>query len=404
VVVNPYVVENMLFRFDNIFMMLALLCSLLSAYISMANDSRNLPLQVIFLLGSLFLYQGALSAYFVILLYLLIEKVSLGEQPLSWLKSVRYWIYTMFCTAILYLPIIYNVNYVFRNQKKFEGKKLSEYGQFVLRKISGYLENLYVDWHCTTVGVLIFVFILGFIVYFLMVAWKHKANSLDFVKRSVLLGILFFFFFLSPAGITILFNHAGVTFHSWQAARMLYSIGVLVPIVLTNASLFFEKIIFLRVIYKIFAVVFLVWNMTFANLVGNLVNQKFSLQNDISKDIANDLYYIRKNHLISEIAIKYSLPFSNAALASVLKEYPILLGILGSQWCMPPICNVLLKYNDQWCPLTRPASCNDLKNNTKLVDRMWYALYTKGNTLLIELKASPFRKDSWKFGTAVGCD
>jgi hypothetical protein len=163
--------------------------------------------------------------------------------------------------------------------------------------------------------------------------------------------------------------------------------GIIISVILHNASRLFEKVYILRALYKFFSVVFLIWNVVFANSAGNLLNHKYSLQCDISKDIANDLYSIRKKHNISKIRVKWpACTFFNAFIRGQ-KKYPILKSIIGHNWDKPIFSNILLKYNGEFYPEVK-GYLSGMEKSTKIIDRMWYALYLLEDTLIIEIKES----------------
>jgi hypothetical protein len=358
----------------------------MAAYVSVMDDLRNLLLQTALLFGSLLLYQGALPAYFTIFLYLLLRKVSHGGKFLHCVTFAKLWIYTMGITAVLYAPVAYNLNYVHRNRKAFEGSNLWGYMEFVWKRIGGYFTEIYVNWNHTIVGQISFLFIVGFLIHLLMETWKYKSSGIDFARRCLVISPLFFLFLLSPAGLTILFNHAGNYAAGEFPPRVIYSAPIVIALALEGAQPLFSKIYLLRTFSKVFAGIFLLWNISFTNLTGNLLERQFNIQNDIAKDIAEDLYNI-KNHCDYRIAVKYPYPTFWPAFVGAFEEYPVLKIILGYQWHRPIFCNVLLRYNGRWYPrIFGQESISD--KAIRLADRMWYALYADGDTLIIELKPS----------------
>jgi hypothetical protein len=315
----------------------------------------------------------------------LIEKISSGEKMLSMIKSTKYWWYTAICTAALYSPIVYNIKYTKLGEKIFVGNCLSEYLEFVFNKICRYFGTVYLSWSCTHVGVIVSIFILGFIAHFFVVCWKNKLNYRDYVVRSVFLSILIFAFFLSPIGILVFFNHAGVEFRI--PPRMLYSISIATFVVLHKASIFFEKKLILGAIRNFFSIIFLVWNVAFMNICGNLMKQKYELRNAISYSIANELCSIQKENISKVIVATCG---NTNFFANAVEEYPFLKMILENGWQSPIFSSILIRHNGNFYPLVIKSSETDLpKDLVEIVDRLWYTLYFSGkDTLVIKVKGS----------------
>ncbi|MDR1333975.1 MAG: glucosyltransferase domain-containing protein [Holosporaceae bacterium] len=380
ITVNPYLLETIIFRFDNHFMTLGLLAALLAAYISSQNDSRNFILPAVLLFCSLSLYQAALSAYFIVFFYLLIDKVSQRENISSLVKFMKNWGYALASAAVLYLPVALNIHYTKISEKTFIGNNFEEYFNFVLKKVYYYFENIYQDWHSTYVGVLFSIFILGFIAYFFTMAWKNKSSYRDYAFRSVLLAILIFAFFLSPIGITIFFNHAGAR-PDTTPLRIIYSIVIAFFLILHRAHLFFEKKFLLEPISKFFAFVFLLWNITLTNATGNLMKQKCELQNGICSNIAEDIYSFPRKQDIKRVLI--ACDYIPIFLKKALQEYPVLNKIFAHQWNRPFFSNILLKYNGEFFPFLEKHLVRVPDDAVEIVDRQWYKLYFSEKDLLI---------------------
>jgi hypothetical protein len=131
--------------------------------------------------------------------------------------------------------------------------------------------------------------------------------------------------------------------------------------------------------------ILLIWNMVFMNVAGNILNHKYLLYNDIGKDMAGDLYEIRKTTDISGVkVVNYDSVVSNAMITA-MERYPIL-QILRDRWDKVIFSAMLLKYNGQFFPYVRKGHPDDIRGATKTYDRMWYDLYIKKNTLIIYLK------------------
>jgi hypothetical protein len=370
--------------------MIALLCTVLSAYLSIGNDPRNIPFQIILLWSGLLFYQAALSAYFIIFLYILINKISGGEKLLNVIKAAKYWIYTMCCTAILYLPIAFSINYCKRSEKIFEGSCFLEYLGFVQQKIFFYFENIYSDWKNTHVGAIVSVFIIGFVISLFVETWKNRSNYLDYIARNISLSALVFAFFLAPIGVTIFFNHAGSDSLENVPLRIIYTLGIVISLAMCSSSLFFEKIYFFRIVHKIFSIIFVIWNIVFTNAAGNLLKQQCQLHDDISRNIAEDLYNLQKSTNNNISAIEFLChKFTTTAAFTAKQEYPILERILVLRWGNPLFCNALLKYNGHFLPRICNVRAKDIKtrDKKKVVDRMWYVCYlVENNTMLVEVK------------------
>ena len=75
VALNPYILEVFLFRFDNLFINIAYLCSTLAAYLSTKNNKGCLGFQILFLFYCLIFYQAAISAYCIIFIFKFLEEI-----------------------------------------------------------------------------------------------------------------------------------------------------------------------------------------------------------------------------------------------------------------------------------------------------------------------------------------
>ena len=118
VTVNPFLLSIMLFRFDNPFTTLALLITILAAYLSSLNEKKYIFAQIILLLIPLMMYQAAVSAYITIFAYLFIENISSGKDVKITIYQMRGWFYTIIITFICYIPFSCSLTYFLSKYNK----------------------------------------------------------------------------------------------------------------------------------------------------------------------------------------------------------------------------------------------------------------------------------------------
>jgi hypothetical protein len=230
------------------------------------------------------------------------------------------------------------------------------------------------------------LFIVGFIVRFFVESWKNKSNCFDYCVRCFFLFLFIFAFFLAPMGVTVFFNHAGNDGTCEISARIIYAIGIALSLIIRDGLIFFKEISVFRTLSKAFSVLLIVWSFFFPNWMANLLKCNDTIQNDITRDIANDLYSIRKTNDISKIKMIHYF-FLSTACFNATREYPFLKRILDLKWDKPLFSGALLRYNGKFYPIIRRGKIEDIKGATKIADRMWYDLYLSGNnTLIIQIK------------------
>lgn len=331
IVVNPYLLECMMFRFDNPFMMLALLCSVLSAYLSCFNDKKLMLMQVVLLLYSLFLYQPAISAYFIILLYFLLLELGENKTLVSIVVGKRYFVYGFMIATLCYLPFVSKVTY--RREETgdlFLIPSSLENIRKILKNIYLYIENLRVDWLCNSSGKIFFFLSVIFSIFFIVGVFKNIKNRVTSFNRSILTFLLLIVFFISPLGVFAFLAalcHDGVLIYS----RILYAFGVLISIVLYKNYQSIEKYKFLKVIYATYLSFFGIWNVIFLNSAGNITYQYRKLQDYVCYDLVKDVYDIMENNSnLKYFSIRGWVSSQN--LANFSQIYPIIDKIIPEQW------------------------------------------------------------------------
>lgn len=322
IVINPLLAESMLFKFDNIFFMVALVLTVIAAHISANNSSlTHCIIQTTLLFCSLETYQAAFNAYGIIFTYLFIKDIQAGHAILETIKKMKYWIYSAISAALLYLPSIYKVNYCSWNGSMFI--KLQDI-HLILDNIALYYSELFYDWNQNLIGIVAFLLLLIFCFTIL----KDNGTSL---KTTTVLLILLFIFFTMPYGVNaFLYYSQQMTF---VPSRIIYSAGIMMSFAMFES---YRSLQNYALAYKALTVtmsLFTFWNITFVNSLGNLHNAQEQLFHQVIASVSENIaqYNKEKNNSAS-----YFLYFKDSlitlALDNFAKSAPIAKKILISPW------------------------------------------------------------------------
>ena len=389
IIVSPYILTLMMLRFDNPFILLSLLLVMLSAYLSSFNDRRYLLHQIILLMLSLFTYQTALFAYFIVFIYLFICEIRGGQTLYSTLYEMRYWILTLAITGICYSPFLSFITYfrgsngsIFINVFDIENFKL------IWRNIYLYFSTIYTDWSPSPVEniffAMVFVFVLNSIIK-TIINTKSIVSTLIVIFSSVA-------FLLAPMGLCLFMVSLNYKMLD-VVTRVMYSVGVLISLILFDNYLLFKRNNISRTFYKSVVFCFCMWLIIFSNSFNNIVSNFRILEEQVSYDIAKDISEITKtNQQISTVYIKGSV--YSQAMVNFSKLYPILNKAIPELWSVTDYCRVAL-LNPKFCRqlIKGGMTVNKLsfeKENIekrKLIKKhMWYDVFICENKLQFILK------------------
>lgn len=389
IVINPYLCEVMMYRFDNPFITLSLLFVALSAYLSSFNCKENFWYQSVLFMLSFFTYQAASFAYFSIFTYLFISEIRSGNNFISAIRVMKYWIFTLLSTFLIYLPCMQYITYsrgedgvLIIIPKDFESLKI------IFANIYRYFSVLTSDWGSNAIGQIVFLMAIIFVLdNFLRTYRKNKSL---FSILIVLIGI--FFLFLCPFGLCIFLRH--IAFEGNECfVRVLHSIGVIISLIFLENQRLFCKIKYGDKFFNAIISCLCIWCIIFLNSLSNIIHHFRTLQQHVSYDIAKDIHELTDmNKNISKICIKGSV--STPAMTNFANLYPMVHRLIPEKWPAPDYCRVALMNSDfskqllKYSTIRRTFFENYYKKRTKIKSYMWYDVFVlDGEVLLIKLKA-----------------
>lgn len=332
VVSNPYMFEIMMFRFDNPFSTLALLFCIISAYISARNSRKLLFTQTGIFFLSLFMYQPASSAYFILGIYKFLEEIRAGRPLTQTISKMRYWLYTVLISVIAYIPFTYLFNY----RVTEDGTMLAlpfniQNIDIILGNIGTYYSNLYTDWSQNTAGILFFFIFFISVLYY---ATKIKKFSSICVYLT---GV--FVLTLCPLGASTVLKD--LICNETIPPRSLYSTGILISGMLYGACELFKTSKKAFAFYGLVVAFLCTWSTVFLNSAGNIIHSLRLLQRHVLYDVAKDVHEIReKNRNLSGFCCTGNL--QTYSMNKFADLYPIIYRIIPEQWYIPTMCQIAL--------------------------------------------------------------
>lgn len=398
VVINPYLLEVMMYHFDSPFITLALLLVVLAAYFASFNDKKWLLLQTILLFSSLFLYQAAFSAYFVVFLYKFIKEI---EQQVSSKKSfsetvfkMRYWIYSILICFICYAPLLKLLSYcrdpkdgIFIIPTNFENCSL------IIKNIARYFSIMYSDWSVNLAGLIFLHLILFFAIISFVKVWR--IGKFSYLTSTVTVIFILFLLLLSPCGVYPFLHVAIFKGNTSILPRVMYSVGILIAIALHDNYLTFKRLgNGLTRFYISIITVLGIWTIVFLNSAGNTIHYFRILEQLVTYDVSKDIFEITQiNKNISEICIVGSV--ESSAMRNFSREYPMIERIIPEKWSAPTYCRMALM-NPSFYQFLEGTGKNyrelQYRSKNKIKETMWYDVYiTDSKLLLFELKG----KSKW---------
>lgn len=300
VVVNPYLLDVMMFRFDNFFIVSALFVAIFAAYLSFLNqekkkidrNKRLLLASITLLFSSLFIYQAASFVYLLIFTYFFMLRISEGQSFLYALREMWHWILTLVVTLILYMPLTKFIAYLKLNDSSalFLIPRNLENIKIVLRNFADHFQQLWNGWTLSLSGNFCIVVSLLFIAHLIYRTFKNTKSFL----YSIFVLFLIVVFFLSPSGIYY-FMYIVDYQKRCIDPRIMYSMGVLLSLLLLNNYRLMQQIqkswscSRITDIFGCIVGLFCIWNVLWANSVGKIFAESFKVQNHIFHDAAVDI-------------------------------------------------------------------------------------------------------------------
>ena len=385
VVVNPYMLEIMLFRFDNPFSTLALLLVVASAYLSSFNAKKFWIPQTAILFLSFFMYQIAASAYFIICAYTFLKEIRDGKTLKQTISEMRYWAYTILTVACCYFPFTHFLKYsVAENGKSFAIPKDWESIKIIAANGYKYFSNLYMDWSDNTIGQIFFTLFAIFVINMLVQTYR-KTKSIVSVTSSCL-GI--FIFSLCPLGTCIILRIISFAGNESILPRCLYSFGLLISLVCYENYKIFGKIKIARRFFAFLMVILCLWNIIFLNSAANVIRYFRMIQQNVLYDISKDIYEItNKNPKISGVCVTGSIKTN--VTVNFVKSYPIIDRLIPEKWRIPYLCQIALMNPDfcdgvlKYLPLEKTLEENRYRNKKKIKKTSHYDVYTLDDKIVV---------------------
>lgn len=339
IIVNPFLAECMLYKFDNVFFMLALLLVIIAAYISVKKQSLTHCLwQIALLFCSLGTYQSAVNAYGIIFTYFFIKKIYAGYSVWEAIKDMKYWIYSAISAALLYIPTLLGIKYCVVNGSNF----IVPYNVTNIREISNniiqYYSEFFQDWTVNCTGIIA----LGFLFLFCVILIKDSIKSLKKILFTLFLVLIFF---TMPYGINAFTHHTLMNTH--VCPRILYTFDIMLSLAMFESYNALKKYVLLSNTSTITMALFAFWNITFTNSLGNMHNVQEQLFTNAMICLSHDIneYNVRTDNK-SGYLMYFKNNLSSPALDNFIKLYPIAKKILLVTCGYMRTCNMLLNQAD----------------------------------------------------------
>ena len=336
VALNPYILEVFLFRFDNLFINVAYLCSTLAAYLSTKNNRGCLGFQILFLFYCLIFYQAAISAYCIIFIFKFLEEIICKNSIDRVIRKFSDWFATIFFTLILYLPLLLNLDTEVRNPDRC--KYIIPYDfenlEIICKNFLDYLIEFKADWSETVVGIFIFALFLITLADCLIRACK-KENLLKKIFNLFMVILLFFGLLVAIFGVnTFLPKSYYISFEKINP-RTIYCIGIAISFLFfynfkNFCILNSQKL--LSTLYKIALFIFSLWNIVILNSFGNIFDKQYGFLNHIYYELGKDLNEIMQDSNEKELYLHFNgLPKVSSANL-FLSEYPFFNKFFIKDW------------------------------------------------------------------------
>ena len=400
IVVNPFLLEVMLFRFDNFFITLSLLIVTIAAYLSIKNDKIHFITQSLLLFLSLFVYQAAISVYLTILVYEFIKKIRLGNKLIATIQQMKYWFYSIIVSALGYMPLLQCLNYY----KTEDGSVLVlpynwENTKMVMNNIFGYFNTLYNDWVHSVIGFILLIIVCIFVVNSLIKTMKITKS----IGSVLLVSFCLFVLIICPSGLYICLKYKETAL---VPPRLLCGAGAFIAIVNYEVYLLLKKTKITDFFIKTILCLTITWNLMFLNSAVNIMRENFKFRSLLEYDIAKDVFELSKTYPeISHFEIVGEV--ETQATTNFFKLYPIMNKIFPEKFNIFTYYRLGFMHNGLKEELENERSVffNNPKYHSKqlIKECMSYDLYILDNRILyIVLKKDVDREKRPRFIMKVG--
>lgn len=377
VIVNPYMLEVMLYKFDNPYMTLALLMVVAAAYLTRLQKISAIIIAILLLLISMFTYQVAINAYLIIFAYLFINEISSGTPVTESFRKMRHWFGVLSATVCLFLPFTTLISYYRESDGtliivpyNFEKLKI------IIANISDYFSACCSDWSDNTVGAVFFVLFFGFCLKKIMQTLSNRRSLLPLI----VLIISLFLFALCPFGVFTVLN-SKIYNYSTSGVRILYPMGILLSIVLLENQKLFEKVKNAKIFFNCILICLCMWILFFLNSAGNLIHGFRLLEQQVNYDIAKDVNaIIKENKAIAKVCVSGHI--RAPATENFWRIYPIMWKMIPEWWNN---CRLILNSPPFETKSTYVASTfseDDFREKKLVKKHMWYDIFVLDNELL----------------------
>lgn len=408
VVINPYLLDVMMFRFDNIFIVLALFIVIFAAYLSTLNQKNLILASVALLFMSLFIYQAASFAYIVISVYTFMLHISSGRHFFEIFHRMRCWFLTIAITTVLYIPFLRFIAYfrVKQDSQMFLVPYNLENQKIIFENFITYFRQLWNEWSPNLAGN--FCILLTAIFCFKFFVETAKNTKSAFCVISMML--LIFAFFLSPTG-TYYFMKIIYIKKKVIDPRVMYSIGILISLLLVNSYRLTQRYFRSQKATNVFGGIvgiFCLWNIVFVNSVTNVFAESFQMQQCIFRDVLKDISEITSgNDQINNLLILGKI--KTQKIEELSKKYPVvnqlsfggwnytkaalLCGEFAKKLVTPSTSSMMYFRNNEIYSLDK-AGHKIIPVKTKVKQRMWYDIFLLNKNILLVIMKHKAEEDS----------
>lgn len=354
VVVNQYLLDVMMFRFDNVFIVFALFTAILAAYISSYVSSLDqastrklafLSATVMLLFFSLFMYQAALFAYPLIFVYFLMLRISHGQNLFYALSKMQHWILAIIITFILYVPFTKFIVYLKLNgnSELFLIPNNIETIKVILMNFGRHFQQLWAGWIPSFSGKFCIVLLSVFVLRLTYITYKNTNKNAKSILYLPLVWFLIILFLLAPSGV---YYFMYIVDHQKRVIdpRIMYSMGILISLLLLNSCRLAQTIqkslgkspssfhpLKITDIFGAIVGLFCFYNMLWANSVGKIFAESFRLQNCVFHDAARDVFEtITANQKMKDILFLGKAKFQK--IGELERVFPLLRQLSAGGW------------------------------------------------------------------------
>lgn len=379
IIFNPFMLSNLYFKFDSLFMMLSILLSVISIYFV---EQKFYIKAVVFLYISAGLYQPSLIAYVcasLFYIFRLLESNAVNKSNKEifkiWLvKSLKYFF-------ILSVAIVFYYSTVIRFSNDVNFYSLGHTKYSILNTESNIISAL------SEVGV-IFESDAGFLFFAIMLV-VFIISFFYFFKKMSFYGIFIFLvinliFLLSLIGINIFLENPKIEY------RVMISFGFYVSFLLLSSSMilvanykYFFYFLSLCILYYFFSI---------ALNVSNAQKIKNSYELPLLHNLSDDLYELGVNDSYSYLS---SGSINIASLNQIYYKYPIVKKTVKNDFFyirkiqnyFPYPLNGLKRFNN--LEENNKYFFSIVKNYKKVKDKRMYNIYMSDRVVLVFFKERP---------------